>query len=200
MTLAKIGTSVCLWTAICAAEKFDIITRPPSPKPGTSVVRIDRPNPRQPATNYHQITFQPGDTVTIHAGGCVQSGGHGSTWHRYVTPTGGDADRLYHGLITTPYATGVLVRIQTHWNKSVHILDSAPAGKLYLQLGFQDDDYSDNGYYRHDNGPGNQCAGADGGPAWVRLEIVHKGPPPPLPRNAWDLVETQYDDNAIPLN
>ena len=64
----------CAGTPIPPAPLFDIISRP-TPPSGTDVaIRIDRPNPKQPSTEYPQITFQPGDTVTIHAGGCVQGG------------------------------------------------------------------------------------------------------------------------------
>lgn len=203
MNLGKIAVLLTLGSALYAAEQFDIISRPAPPHGTDQVVRIDRPNPTQPSTEYPQITFQPGDTVTIHAGGCVQSGGVGKTWHQYVTPTGGDADRYYHGLITIPFATGVLERIQKYWNKSVHIADTAPVAKLHLQLGFEDEKggYGDNGYYSHDDGPNNQCAGSEGGPAWVQLDIVHHGPTTAPPSSySWDLVVTQFDDNGIPLN
>ena len=92
--------------------------------------------------------------------------------------------------------------IEKYWNKPVHISDTAPAEKLYLQLGYQDekDKYGDNGYWSHDDGPANQCAGAEGGPAWVQLDIVHKGPLPVSSPAPWDLVLTQFDDNEIPLN
>jgi hypothetical protein len=203
MTRAKVALLLCFACAACSAETFDIITRPAAPQGTDAVIRIDRPNPQQHSTEYPQITFQPGDTITIHAGGCVQSGGHGNTWHRYVNPSGGDADRLYHGLITIPFATGVLERVQKYWNSSVHIADNAPVARLHLQLGFDDESggYGDNGYYSHDDGPGNQCTGSDGGPAWVELAIVHHGrvttPPSTL---SWDIVVTQFDDNGIPLN
>src|SRR5689334_14130347 len=48
------------------------------------------------------IRFQAGDVVTVQAGGCVQTGGSGSTWKRYVDPSGPNSDRLYHGLIYIP--------------------------------------------------------------------------------------------------
>jgi hypothetical protein len=203
MLSTKLSLLLCFAVSTCVAETFDIITRPAPPTGTDAVIRIDRPNPQHPSTEYPQITFQPGDTVTIHAGGCVQSGGHGNTWHRYVNPSGGDADHLYHGLITIPFATGLMERIQKYWNQSVHIADNADASRLHLQLGFEDgpNDYGDNGYYSHDNGPNNQCAGTDGGPAWVELYVVHHGamtqPPSTL---SWDIVITDYDDNGIPLN
>lgn len=198
--IASIAVSVFLASALASAETFDVISRPAPPRGTDLVIRVDRPNPQQRSTEYPAITFQPGDTVTIHAGGCVQSGGSGNTWHRYVNPSGGNADRLYHGLITVPFATESLARIQKYWNQSVHIADAAPAGKLHLQLGFEDDGYSDNGYYSHDNGPGDQCTGSDGGPAWVELAIVHHGVVPTNNAAIWDLVLAQFDDNGIPLN
>jgi hypothetical protein len=65
---------------------------------------IDEPNVVQPATEYKQIRFQPGDEVTISAGGCVQTGGSGKTWKSYTNPLGGDADHLYSGTIYIPGA------------------------------------------------------------------------------------------------
>ncbi len=193
----------CVGTAPPAPPLYDVITYPAPPAGADASVRIDRPNPTQPSTEYPGITFQPGDTVTIHAGGCVQGGGHGLTWRRYVTPT--QSDPLYYfGLITIPSATAPLEKIQKYWNQSVHIVDTAPAGNLHLQLGYQDEAgaYGDNGYYSHDNGPGNQCTLPDGGPAWVELDIKHNAPPIPLPLStpSWDLIPTQFDDNNIPLN
>src|SRR4051794_23874598 len=72
----------------------------------TRVVRIDEPIVNQRLTEYRDITFQPGDVVTVNAGGCVQTGGHGKTWKRYVNPSGDNADRLYHGLIWIPGVMG----------------------------------------------------------------------------------------------
>src|SRR5215470_7699945 len=75
--------------------------------------RIDEPNVGQRSTDY-PIIFHPGDAVTIDAGGCVQTGGSGRTWKRYVDPQGPNSDHLYHGLIEIPGATmppASLVRI-----------------------------------------------------------------------------------------
>src|ERR1043165_2448492 len=68
--------------------------------------RIRQPNVRQHITPYPQIRFQPGDRITIEAGGCVQTGGIGKTWKHYVNPRGPNADRLYHGLIWIPGVIG----------------------------------------------------------------------------------------------
>jgi hypothetical protein len=41
-----------------------------------------------------------------------------------------------------------------------------------LVLGYEDDDYSDNGYWGHDNGTQNQCKYE--GPAWASIHVQHK--------------------------
>src|SRR5690348_16525284 len=48
---------------------------------------------------YPEIVIRGGDTILVSAGGCVQTGGHGQTWKRYVDPQGPNSDRLYHELI-----------------------------------------------------------------------------------------------------
>jgi hypothetical protein len=124
----------------------------------------------EPIVNQSQatyfLTFRPGDHVFVAAGGCVQTGGHGKTWKRYVDPAS-DND-LYHGLITIPGATGSLDRLVNVVGRS-YVVASGGGGNLIL--GYQDDGYSDNGYYARndDNGTGNQCLGL--GNAFVRIFI-----------------------------
>jgi hypothetical protein len=124
---------------------------------------VMEPNVRQRSTEYPQIQFEPGDHVYIEAGGCVQTGGAGLTWKRYVDPAA-DND-LYHGLISIPGGTAGLVRLLTMVNQTVVVTERGS-----LTLGYEDDDYSDNGYWGHDNGTGNQCSNV--GPAWVHLTIT----------------------------
>src|SRR5256885_12486833 len=50
--------------------------------PLTEVVDITQPVVTHPFFNYGII--DPGDKITIDAGGCVQTGGKGLTWKRYV--------------------------------------------------------------------------------------------------------------------
>jgi hypothetical protein len=128
--------------------------------------RIDEPVVTQHEFTY-PFSFLPGDHVTVEAGGCVQVGGHGLTWKRYVDPAA-DND-LYHGLITVPTATGELERLVNVIGRQIVIGGRGPAP---LKLGYEDEDgaYGDNGYYAHDNGTGNQCLGV--GPAWVRIVIT----------------------------
>ena len=79
------------------SESFDIVT---STADGDATRwRIDRPNVRAPATRYSQIALRAGDRVTLQAGGCVQVGGHGKTWKRYVDPLGDEADTQYSALV-----------------------------------------------------------------------------------------------------
>jgi hypothetical protein len=177
----------------------------------TETWRIDEPNVKQHVTPYPQIKFLAGDKITIQAGGCVQTGGAGSTWKRYVNPSGPNADRLYHGLIWIPgviggrAATGVPPdpkRIVAFIgpNQAVTVPAGADAAQLFLRLGYEDDGYGDNGYYSHDDGTQDQCKNV--GNAFVSLTIVH-GSVPPKPTNdpaPFDLVWTSEDDNGIPLN
>ncbi len=168
--------------------------------------RIDQPVVDQRAKNgfaYSNVVLRPGDLVTVTAGGCVQTGGSGKTWKRYVNPSGPNSNRLYYGTITVPGATprGFPVHIQTNHQYSVPAGVASPNNVLVL--GYVDDDYSDNGYYRHDDGTGDQCKqgpGRDGGPAWVSLVIAHNAPPPPTQGRPFDLTADAVDANGVPLN
>jgi len=144
-------------------------------EPAVQIWRIDEPNVRQRDTQYKQVTFKPGDKVRIRSGGGVQTGGRGKTWKRYVDPSGKNSDHLYHGLIQLP-GMGGLTRIQDFLrnHKDGFILPEKPGGDLTLHLGYEDDDYSDNGYWGHDDGTEDQCK--DVGPAWVEIIIVRKSP------------------------
>lgn len=123
---------------------------------------ITEPVVTQRETTY-PFSFLPGDHVTVSAGGCVQTGGHGLTWKRYVDPAS-DGD-LYHGLITIPGATGDLVRLVNVVGRQYVV--GGRGGSL--KLGYEDDGYSDNGYYAHDNGTGNQCLNSVN--AFVRIVV-----------------------------
>ena len=124
---------------------------------------VHEPIVTQPSATYPTIQFLPGDHVWVDAGGCVQTGGHGATWKRYVDPASDNG--LYHGLINIPGATGGTVQIWTAVGRTFTVGGSGGS----LVLGYQDDGYSDNGYYSHDDGTGNQCKGV--GNAWVHIVI-----------------------------
>jgi len=76
-------------------------------------ILINQPIVNDPSFVYAQIKFQPGDQITITADGCVQRGGQGSTWFRYVNPPGAvpgvpityQQSPLYYGTISIPFAT-----------------------------------------------------------------------------------------------
>ncbi len=133
--------------------------------------RIVNPDVNVPSKVYPDITFQSGDTVYIKAGGCVQTGGHGKTWKRYVHPSADDA-RLYYGEIKVPGAINDLTKLseivasETAWSPSFVING---LNNTTLQLGYIDDGYSDNGYWGHDNGTGDQCLNTFG--AYVDIWI-----------------------------
>jgi hypothetical protein len=162
------------------AETFDIVVKE-TDMPSNTVWRIETPNVKQGQTDYRQITFLPSDQVSVHAGGCVQTGGLGLTWKRYVDPSGPDADRLYHGLIRIPGITKGFVRLKDFGLEDVKSLPKdVPASVrdegLFLRLGYEDGQYDDNGYESHDDGTGDQCK--DGEKAFVVVSIGHGGAAP----------------------
>lgn len=132
------------------------------------IYTIYSPHVHKPQTDFKTIRFQPGDRVTVQGSGCVQTGGIGPTWKRYVDPFAPDALLLYHGLVGMPYLDRTfrdsaivprLVRIQRLIGRTyvVPAYKGDSSEPYYLRLGYEDTNYDDNGYYRHDNGTGDQC-------------------------------------------
>ena len=168
---------------------------------------IREPNVRQAVTEHTDIRFQPGDAIHMAASGCVQTGGHGKTWKRYVNPSGPNSDRLYYGTIWIPGVIGErppqVTRFKEANGHTVVVPATANVAQLYLRLGYIDDGYGDNGYDAHDPGTDNQCR--DEQNAMVTLTVTHHGtgdggfPPPPQPA-PFDLLGDAYDDNLIPFN
>jgi hypothetical protein len=133
------------------------------------------------------IAFQPGDKVTVIAGGGVQTGGRGDTWKRYVNPSGDNSDHLYFGQIHIPGITSGLTAIRdlvTTYNQGHYDANHPDQCTLtwtipttatileadrFLKLHYLDDDYSDNGYDGHDDGTDDQCKNV--GPAYVQINI-----------------------------
>ncbi len=142
-----------------------------------ATIRIDDPNVGADWTSYQQrVPIKPGDIVTIvDAGGCVQTGGSGATWKRYVNPDASDEPNLYHGLVSIvpimPFAHGSppggMKRIMDMVGVSVPIPLNTFNPQFYL--GYEDGAYGDNGYWGHDNGTNNQCVNWFG--AWVTVQI-----------------------------
>jgi hypothetical protein len=206
-------------------DTFDIISVPLDVNDNivgeTKIWRIDHPNVINPMTTYSNIVFKQGDHVKIKAGGCVQTGGSGDTWKEYVFPQGDNADRLYGGLLFIPGVTPTnddmlplriysLITQQPSSGYFFPVLNSPDAIKQStLQLGYQDDGYSDNGYYSHDNGNPAQCT--NNGPAWVEITIYRPKAPnkvaqrsPYRPGKNFDLTwwmdDSGVDDNGLPMN
>src|SRR5262249_25052390 len=130
-------------------------------------LRIDQPFVAGPSFEYHSIVFQPGDEITLTAGGCVQTGGIGSTWKRFVDPTGSNSGfpgGLYWGWVTIPGAffADDPLRPVTHvpflefasglkHSFIIPKLDQATdiAQPMDLIIGYTDDNYDDNSYSNH---------------------------------------------------
>ncbi|WP_218511798.1 hypothetical protein [Variovorax sp. dw_308] len=131
--------------------------------------RIDQPEVAQSWTPYPSIVFRQGDRISFNAGGCVQTGGIGKTWKRYVNPSGPNSDRLYSGMVQISGVTPE-VRISDVLGKQLRLPISANGpDSVQLVLGYRDDDYGDNGYNAHDDGTEHQCKNI--GPAWVTIRI-----------------------------
>ena len=131
--------------------------------------QISEPTVTTSNKNYDGILLRPGDTVFVSAGGCVQTGGKGKTWKRYVDPQGANSDRLYHGLIAFTFINRdvPLVRLQDGIMDGPVLIQDFEV----LELGYEDDGYGDNGYYAHDDGTNNQCKNVEN--AWVHLTVIH---------------------------
>jgi hypothetical protein len=176
---------------------------------GTIHCTINQPPVNAHETTMNSVLFAPGDVVTVTADGCVQTGGHGSTWKRYVNPSGPSSDALYHGLIRIPTGTkdGALVRINTVIGRQLQVTgQGVPVDQLVLHLGYEDGngDYGDNGYYSHDDGTEDQCKSSGsnyGGPAYAKITIFRGTTvTDPGSRFAFDVDSTALDANGLPYN
>lgn len=183
----------------------------------TETWRIDEPNVKKKILEFQQIRFQAGDKVRITAGGCVQTGGHGKTWKRYVDPLGPKSDRLYHGMVLIPGAIGNLpandldrfARILIIKGTTFTVRPITEPRKQHLWLGYEDDHYGDNGYTDQDAGTQGQCRIGDGWVehAFVFVTITHGAAPPvgnlapfDISANTVTAGNAPVDDNGILLN
>jgi hypothetical protein len=146
------------------------------------IYTIYAPNVRVPATMYRGVPLRAGDRFLMYACGCVQTGGTGLTWKSYFDPKGKESDHLYSGTFGIFYDNQVpppgfwqhpinMVRIKKQVTSQGPGLTIPPGRTAYLVLGYEDDDYHDNGYWGHDDGNYNQCRGV--GPAIVDVMIYH---------------------------
>ena len=165
VVLAGLAALLCV-APVQAAMRIDC--RPQSD--GSTFCRIDQPPVDRRVTEIPAIRFQPGDRVTIDAGGCVSTGSLPLNWKRYVDPESLDPQRWFHGRIWIPGATPGLVRLAGWMGKPLLVRPGADTEQLFLRLGYEDDGtWYNNGYADPDPGVNNQCAGL--GPAWVELRI-----------------------------
>ncbi|MEU3648067.1 hypothetical protein AB0E59_32115 [Lentzea sp. NPDC034063] len=125
---------------------------------------VKEPVVTQLKTTY-DFSFLPGDHVLVTGGGCVQTGGSGKTWKRYIDPA--SDNNKYHGLITIPGATGDLDRLLDVVGRPLVVPGRGP---VKLVLGYEDDNYGDNGYYAHDNGTADQCKNSTN--AFVSIDVT----------------------------
>ena len=142
------------------------------------VWRIDRPNVWQRTTEYPLIKFKPGDRVWFKAGGCAQTGRRGASWDEYVWPQGTDSPTMYAGTAYIPMVTGSSARrIGSLMSCQPFQVPIPNPGEQvgFLTLGYEDNNYSDNGYWNHDNGERDQCKNV--GPAWVEVTVLPGTPP-----------------------
>jgi hypothetical protein len=189
-----VGFFVLARTQVVGAQPFDFETT------------IRQPAVTAPVHEYPDILFQAGDRIFLDAGGCVQTGGAGKTWKRYVDPSGEAADRLYHGLVFIPGVTPGLVRIGGVINRPLDVpVGMGPWPTLNLTLGYEDSDgdYADNGYWGHDDGTEDQCK--DVGAAWVTIRIKHavnaqQGTANMTGVKDFDLKWDSSDPNGYPFN
>ena len=154
---------------------------------------ITKPDVRHPRVVRSDVTFQPGDEVIVHAGGCVNVGG--GDWRDYLAPSGKKSDRLYHGRINIPGATAGVVRIGTVIDRPLQVTMVPPhrTGPLTLEIGYDAEDYSRVSY-------DGSMSGGCSAPAWIRIERrphAATGEPvaSPVPTAPLDLSWHAVDDN-----
>jgi hypothetical protein len=204
MSLPRIAHGLCLALALAsgavqAKERVTHEIAPDNTGWWKESWTIDEPEVRARSKEYTEVKLSPGDTVWVKAEGCVDTGGIGRTWKRYVDPRGPNSDRLYHGLLQIPGATqpeGELVAVAGVLERPLKVSSALPA-PVFLRLGYQDDNYDDNAYGKHDDGTGKQCRGI--GPARVSVAVCRdgercRGGPP------FDLVASEVDDAGLPRN
>ena len=150
---------------------------------------------RQQGSSYRQITFAPGDAVTISAGGCARRGGNPPPNGPAVPYVTGDADvisplahlstgedHLHNGVIHIPYLMRPDVSRPIAEYLGTHNIPPGEAiPNAYLRLGYTDiENYGDNNYNDIDDIDSGPCKGK--GYAFIRIELAHGAAPAPLTR------------------
>jgi hypothetical protein len=162
-TQVVLNSSDPIDTTGSASRAFQLVNVPFPSTPIT--VTIDDPVVNEPWYDYtYKVPVRPGDVVQIvSAGGCVQTGGSGRTWKRYVDPYAPDSPGLYHGRWAigppVPATLNDGTRLQGSIQEKFSIRISASDPQFYL--GYEDTGYGDNGYDSHDDGTNDQCKASD---------------------------------------
>ena len=167
----------------------------------TRTYEISEPDVTKDWLEFKDVVFRPGDTVEIDAEGCVQTGGVGDTWKRYVDPRGDHANERYFALIAIPGVIEKPERLSERVGCAFQIPSGIAGGATWLKLGYVDDAYGDNGYWGRDNGQKGQCAGVGNARVTVRVrhainELAQEAGVFDLDRDAAPL----KDPNGFPLN
>lgn len=81
--VAAVSVTVCISAGTASARQAH------------EVFRISRPAVDRAYSVLPNVSFEPGDIVLVHAGGCVNVSGNTPMWRDYVRPTGDDSDRLF---------------------------------------------------------------------------------------------------------
>jgi hypothetical protein len=165
-------------------------------KPRVDVKELDLPN----------IKTSTGDLVSVFAGGCVQTGGRGQTWKRYVIPiTGGlthDEDHLYFGSISIEGAIPEQ-RLKSAVTHGAFEVQSVTANS-FVHLFYSDNGYGDNGYTGHDDGTWMQCDGLPDAFAVIAIQHgclgTNSSSSPCLRGMALDLTSDERDANGLVSN
>ena len=195
-----------------------------TPQPDHPYYEIQEPVVSARLHAYPDVRFNAGDRVTVfEAGGCVNTGGRGRTWKDYVSPKGDQTARLYHGLIWIPGAMQTSgnaanlfvpegsgpMRLQGALGKTYVIGPTTPAGgQGQLYLGYEDDHYRDNGYYKDREGTDGQCVPQKDGqgrphviPAFVKIRVESAQTPASASTfRPFDVVATGLDANDLLRN
>ncbi len=177
----------------------------------TTVYTINEPVVNK-AYQCYDIPVQPGDRVLVSdVKGCLDTGGAGRTWKRYLNPLGSSGDRLYHGRIWVPGATAGLVRIQSVYQKELIVnnlpvyYDDAP---LRIWLGYEDQKYDDNGYpqsKRRRSTSNQRCQDLPNASVQINVTPATDAGAGafqafPQPSPPYDLDWDTFDANLLPLN
>jgi hypothetical protein len=166
-TLRVLGAAA--WIGAAGLSQAEDIQHSPFGKVDQWIVRS--PTVTMPQGKfYDQIRVGPGDRVLVAAGGCVQTGGHGKSWKRYVDPRGRHSDRRYHGLIAMPGLAEMRIQDFLHQYQEGFVTPAGTAAPR-LWLGYEDESYRHHGYGGHDDGTGKQCRGVEN--AWVSVTMIH---------------------------